>query len=179
MKLPKAARLRRRREFLAVQERGTRLHAGEVLVLVKGTGADRARIGITDYAQEQLGEIVFVELPQVGKEFAAHKEISVVESSKAAGDVYCPVAGKVTEVNTALESEPELVNQDCYGAGWICKLKITDAKALAVAIAYRAIQNGYEALFTSAAEMIESLSVVAVIWLLCWWAYRQKIFIRI
>ena len=88
-------------------------------------------IGITDYAQEQLGEIVFVELPQVGKEFAAHKEISVVESSKAAGDVYCPVAGKVTEVNTALESEPELVNQDCYGAGWICKLKIADAKALA------------------------------------------------
>lgn len=88
-------------------------------------------IGITDYAQEQLGEIVFVELPQVGKEFAAHKEISVVESSKAAGDVYCPVAGKVTEVNTALESEPELVNQDCYGGGWICKLKIADAKALA------------------------------------------------
>ena len=91
---------------------------------------DTGTIGITDYAQEQLGEIVFVELPQVGKEFAAHKEISVVESSKAAGDVYCPVAGKVTEVNSELESKPELVNQDCYGAGWICRLKITDAKAL-------------------------------------------------
>ena len=91
---------------------------------------DIGTIGITDYAQEQLGEIVFVELPQVGKEFAAHKEISVVESSKAAGDVYCPVAGKVTEVNRQLESKPELVNEDCYGTGWICKLKITDEKAL-------------------------------------------------
>ncbi len=91
---------------------------------------DVGTIGITDYAQQQLGEIVFVELPQVGKEFATHKEISVVESSKAAGDVYCPVAGKVTEVNRQLESEPELVNEDCYGAGWICKLKITDKNTL-------------------------------------------------
>ena len=87
-------------------------------------------IGITDYAQEQLGEIVFVELPQVGKQFAAHKEISVVESSKAAGDVYCPVAGTVIEVNSQLESKPELINEDCYGAGWICKLKIADNSAL-------------------------------------------------
>ena len=91
---------------------------------------DTGTIGITDYAQEQLGEIVFVEVPQVGRQFAAHKEISVVESSKAAGDVYCPVAGKVTEVNAELESRPELVNQDCYGAGWICKLKIADKSAL-------------------------------------------------
>jgi glycine cleavage system H protein len=91
---------------------------------------DTGTIGITDYAQEQLGEIVFVELPQVGKEFAAHKEISVVESSKAAGDVYCPVGGKVTEANSELESKPELINEDCYGAGWICKLKITDKKTL-------------------------------------------------
>jgi glycine cleavage system H protein len=96
---------------------------------IKADG-DTGTIGITDYAQEQLGEIVFVELPQVGKQFAAHKEISVVESSKAAGDVYCPVAGRVTEVNSALESKPELVNQDCYGTGWICKLTITDRKAL-------------------------------------------------
>ena len=96
---------------------------------IKADG-DAGTIGITDYAQEQLGEIVFVELPQVGREFAAHKEISVVESSKAAGDVYCPVAGKVTEVNSHLESKPDLVNEDPYGAGWICKLKITDKKAL-------------------------------------------------
>jgi glycine cleavage system H protein len=91
---------------------------------------DTATIGITFYAQEQLGEIVFVELPKVGKEFGVHKEMAVVESSKAASDVYCPVAGKVTEVNSELESKPELINEDCYGQGWICKLKIADKKSL-------------------------------------------------
>jgi len=91
---------------------------------------DTATVGITDYAQEQLGEIVFAELPKVGKEFGVHKEIAVVESSKAASDVYCPVAGKVTEVNSELEAKPELINEDCYGQGWICKLKITDKKPL-------------------------------------------------
>jgi glycine cleavage system H protein len=91
---------------------------------------DTATVGITDYAQEQLGEVVFVELPKVGKEFGAHKEFAVVESSKAASDVYCPVAGKVTEVNSELETKPELINEDCHNAGWICKLQITDRKAL-------------------------------------------------
>ena len=91
---------------------------------------DAATVGITDYAQEQLGEIVFVELPKVGKEFAAHKELAVVESSKAASDVYSPVTGKVTEVNTELQTKPELINEDCYEAGWICKLTITDRKSL-------------------------------------------------
>ncbi len=91
---------------------------------------DTATVGITDHAQEQLGELVFVELPQVGKEFTAHKEIAVVESSKAAGDVYSPVAGKVAEVNEELGTKPELINEDCYGAGWICKLTIADKKSL-------------------------------------------------
>ena len=91
---------------------------------------DVATVGITDHAQEQLGELVFVELPPVGKESAAHKEIAVVESSKAAGDVYSPVAGKVTEVNTELGTKPELINEDCYGAGWICKMAITDKASL-------------------------------------------------
>lgn len=91
---------------------------------------DAATLGITDHAQEQLGELVFVELPEVGKEFAVHKEIAVVESSKAASDVYCPVAGKVAEVNDALNTQPEKVNEDCYGGGWICKLQITDETAL-------------------------------------------------
>jgi len=89
-----------------------------------------ATIGITDHAQEQLGELVFVELPPVGKEFAAHKEIAVVESSKAAGDVYCPVAGQVAEVNEELNTRPELINEDCYHAGWICKVQITDKAPL-------------------------------------------------
>lgn len=91
---------------------------------------DTATVGITDYAQEQLGEVVFVELPKVGKEFDVHKEFAVVESSKAASDVYSPVAGKVTEVNSELETRPELINEDCYNAGWLCRLQITDKASL-------------------------------------------------
>ncbi len=92
--------------------------------------ADIATIGITDYAQQMLGEIIFVELPAIGKEFAGHDELAVVESTKAANDIYSPVAGKVIEVNGELESKPELINQDCYNAGWICKLQITDTKSV-------------------------------------------------
>jgi glycine cleavage system H protein len=91
---------------------------------------DVVTMGITDYAQEQLGELVFVELPDVGKEITARKEIAVVESSKAAGDVYSPVTGTVTEVNPALSAKPELINEDCYKGGWICKLQLTDKKSL-------------------------------------------------
>ena len=89
-----------------------------------------ATIGITDYAQQMLGELVFVELPPVGKTFAGHEEMAVVESTKTASDVYSPVAGEIVEVNSELESQPELVNEDCYKAGWICKLKIEDAKSV-------------------------------------------------
>ncbi|MGD9110344.1 MAG: glycine cleavage system protein GcvH [Phycisphaerales bacterium] len=85
-----------------------------------------ATIGITDYAQEQLGEITFVELPAVGAEFNQKAEIAAVESSKAASDIYAPVTGKVVEINSALESEPEKINEDCYGAGWLCKIEVTD-----------------------------------------------------
>jgi glycine cleavage system H protein len=87
---------------------------------------DIAIIGITDHAQNQLGELTFVELPDVGKEVKQKGELAVVESSKAASDVYSPVTGKVIEVNAALQTKPEIVNDDCYGAGWICKIKITD-----------------------------------------------------
>jgi len=89
-----------------------------------------ATIGITDYAQQMLGELVFVELPPVGKAFAGHEELAVVESTKTASDVYSPMAGEVVEVNGELESQPELVNQDCYKAGWICKLKMADIKSV-------------------------------------------------
>lgn len=92
--------------------------------------ANVATIGITDYAQQMLGELVFVELPAIGKEFAGHDELAIVESTKAANDIYSPVAGKVIEVNGELESQPELINQDCYNAGWICKLQITDTKSV-------------------------------------------------
>ncbi len=87
-----------------------------------------ATVGITDYAQEQLGELVFVELPAIGKEVRAHDEIAIVESSKAASDVYSPVTGKVIEVNQELESRPELINEDCYERGWIAKLQLADPK---------------------------------------------------
>ncbi len=89
-----------------------------------------ATIGISDYAQEQLGELVYVELPKVGSKFIQGKELAIVESSKAASDVYAPVTGKVTQANSQLESKPELINQDCYGAGWICKVDVTDETAL-------------------------------------------------
>jgi len=90
---------------------------------------DIAIIGITDHAQDQLGELTFVELPDVGKEVKQKEELAVVESSKAASDVYSPVTGKVTEVNTALQTRPEIVNDDCYNAGWICKIRMTDKAA--------------------------------------------------
>jgi len=92
--------------------------------------ADVVTIGITDYAQQMLGELVFVELPDIGKECTRNDELAVVESTKAANDIYSPVAGKVIEVNDELESQPELINQDCYSAGWICKLQITDIKSV-------------------------------------------------
>lgn len=91
---------------------------------------DTAGVGITDYAQNQLGELTFVELPDVGKAVAQKAELAVVESSKAASDVYSPVTGKVTEVNSELDAKPELINEDCYNAGWICKIKITNTASL-------------------------------------------------
>ncbi len=91
-------------------------------VSIEGTVAT---VGITDYAQEQLGELVFVELPVIDKEVHAHDEIAIVESSKAASDVYSPVTGKLIEVNHELESRPELINEDC----WIAKLQLADPKS--------------------------------------------------
>ena len=91
---------------------------------------DIATIGITDYAQMMLGEIIFVELPAAGAEVRSDSEIAVVESTKAASDIFSPVTGKVTAVNSALESEPELINKDCYNAGWICKIEIADETCL-------------------------------------------------
>ena len=92
--------------------------------------SNAATIGITDHAQEQLGEITFVELPAVGDKLSQSAEFASVESSKAASDVYSPVAGEVVEVNSALEAKPESINEDCYGKGWVCKVKITDKSGL-------------------------------------------------
>lgn len=91
---------------------------------------DVAVVGITDYAQQQLGDVVFVELPDIGKTVAKGGEAAVVESVKAASEVYAPVDGEVVAVNTAIADDPSLVNQDAAGAGWFVKLRIADAKAL-------------------------------------------------
>jgi len=89
-----------------------------------------ATVGISDHAQEELTDVVFVELPPVGKEVDAGDPTAVVESVKAASDIYSPIAGEVVEANEAVESDPSLVNTDPYGAGWIYKLKVKDAAQL-------------------------------------------------
>ena len=83
-----------------------------------------ATVGISEHAQEQLGDVVFVELPEVGRKVEQNGAMAVVESVKAASDVYAPISGEVAEVNTALGDDPALVNRDAEGAGWFCKLKI-------------------------------------------------------
>ena len=89
-----------------------------------------ATVGITDYAQKQLGDVVFVELPEVGRNVVAGKEAAVVESVKAASEVYAPVAGGVVEVNEALADDPALVNRDPQGEGWFVKLRIENQSEL-------------------------------------------------
>ena len=97
---------------------------------VRAEGDGVVTVGISDHAQGLLGELVYVELPEVDEEFAAGQEAGVVESVKAASDIYAPVAGTVIEVNEALESEPGLVNSDPYGDGWLFKLEVTDDSEL-------------------------------------------------
>ena len=87
---------------------------------------DTATIGITDYAQNSLGDIVYVELPRVGKNVDQFGNVGVVESVKAVSDLFTPIGGEVTEVNSALDADPAAVNRDPYGAGWLIKLKIKD-----------------------------------------------------
>ncbi len=100
-------------------------------------------VGITDHAQEALGDLVFVELPEVGAHFDADKEIAVVESVKAAADVYAPIAGTVTEVNPAAADAPESVNQDAYAA-WLFKMtpdNVADLDKMLDAAAYQAVAD--------------------------------------
>ncbi len=91
---------------------------------------DTAVVGITHHAQDALGDVVFVDLPEVGKTYAQKDAAGVVESVKAAADVYMPVAGVVTEVNEALRADPSLANSDPLGAGWFFKIKLVDASQL-------------------------------------------------
>jgi len=87
-------------------------------------------VGISMHAQGLLGDLVYVELPEVGKQYSSGEECCVVESVKAASDVYCPLTGTVTEVNTTLEDAPEQVNSEPYDNGWLFKLEVADASEL-------------------------------------------------
>jgi glycine cleavage system H protein len=91
---------------------------------------DEATVGITQYAADQLGDIVFVELPDAGRDLEEAKPFGVVESVKAVSDLFAPVSGEVTAINEALTADPELVNSDPYGAGWMVKLRVADPAEL-------------------------------------------------
>lgn len=107
--------------------------------------AGRARIGITDYAQDSLGDVVYVQLPTVGITVAAGDSFSEVESTKSVSDIYAPVSGTVVAINEALGSSPDSLNSDPYGAGWICEIEMTDASqvdALLDAAAYESLVQG-------------------------------------
>ena len=103
---------------------------------------DRATVGITDYAQKQLGDVVYVELPEVGRTLKAHEPFGTVESVKAVSELFCPVAGEVSEVNAGLSGAPERINADPHGGAWMIRLKVSDpaeVAALMDAAAYAAL----------------------------------------
>lgn len=95
---------------------------------------DIATIGITAFAADQLGDVTFVELPKVGQKFKLEQKFGVIESVKSVSDLFMPVSGEIVEVNEDLSSEPELVNQDCYGTGWMIKVKVDNSSDLSSAM---------------------------------------------
>lgn len=97
---------------------------------LKDYGDGTALIGITDYAQEMLTDIVFVELPEIGKKVTLGEAMAVVESVKSVSDVYAPASGEIVETNKVLEETPELINKDAFGEGWIAKIKLSDKEEL-------------------------------------------------
>ena len=103
---------------------------------------DRARIGITDFAQDALGDVVYVQVPDIGATVTHGQSFSEVESTKSVSDIYAPVSGVVVEVNAALGSDPAAVNNDPYGSGWICVIEMSDPSQTAQlidAVSYRAL----------------------------------------
>jgi len=97
---------------------------------VRDNGDGTVTVGITDHAQEQLGDLVFVETPEIGNNVEAGDACAVVESVKAASDIYAPLSGEIIETNAALTDEPELVNSDAFGEGWIYQIRMEDEDAL-------------------------------------------------
>ncbi|MBT3437308.1 MAG: glycine cleavage system protein GcvH [Oceanospirillaceae bacterium] len=112
---------------------------------IRDEGDGTVTIGVTDFAQEQLGDVVFVELPEVGAELASEDEFGVIESVKAASDLFAPVSGEVIEVNDQLDDDPELVNSDPYGDAWLLKVRLSNVaelEGLLDADAYSALCDG-------------------------------------
>lgn len=106
---------------------------------VRKTGDDAVEIGITDYAQGELGDVVFVELPSVGTKLGKHDVFGTIEAVKAVSELFAPIAGEVTEINSRLDQEPALINTEPYGAGWMIRMRIenpADMDALMDAAAY-------------------------------------------
>ena len=97
---------------------------------VRRSGDDTVRVGITDFAQSALGDVVFVQLPDVGTEMTAGESFGEVESTKSVSDLYAPVSGKVSAVNTDLDGSPQLVNSDPYGAGWLLDVQVSEVGEL-------------------------------------------------
>jgi glycine cleavage system H protein len=110
---------------------GDLLYTEEHEYVRKGKGAgDPAEIGITDYAQGELGDIVYIELPKVGAKFGKHDVFGTIEAVKAVSELFSPIAGEIVAINDRLDKEPALVNSDPYGAGWMIRIKPSDASEL-------------------------------------------------
>jgi glycine cleavage system H protein len=106
------------------------LYTVEHEYVLKTDAGDIVQVGITDYAQGELGDVVFVSLPKVGETFDTHEPFGTIEAVKAVSELYSPVAGTVTEVNDGLDNDPAIVNRDPYGTGWMVKFRVTDADEL-------------------------------------------------
>ncbi|GLX77010.1 glycine cleavage system H protein [Thalassotalea insulae] len=111
---------------------------------VRNEGDGIVTVGITEHAQELLGDMVFVELPEVGESVSTGDDVAVAESVKAASDIYAPVSGEVVEVNEDLEDSPELVNSDAFGDGWMFKIKLEDESELAALLDAEGYENSID-----------------------------------
>jgi glycine cleavage system H protein len=115
---------------------------------VRRSGDDTVRVGITDFAQSALGDVVFVQLPDVGTELTAGESFGEVESTKSVSDLYAPLSGKVTAVNGDLEGDPQLVNSDPYGGGWLLDIQVSDGSTLESGISELLDAEAYRATLT-------------------------------
>jgi len=97
---------------------------------IRDRGDGIVEVGVTDYAQDELGDVVYLELPKVGTSFAAHDVFGTIEAVKAVSELFAPLAGEVTEINSRLDGEPALVNSDPYGDGWMIRMKLSDPASL-------------------------------------------------